>query len=184
MKRAQRAVPVVGLMGLPGAGKSRLARHLAGELNWSVLDRDRLRQERFPDTASDRKSRQVAEAIMADRLASMLRRGQPAILDGMTLARQAARDRWAALSQREGGDWRVLYLACSRNTAVARVEADRRAGRHPATDRNANLVDAVAARLELPGSAEPALTVHAPLDLPAILRWLRQPPATDIDRRG
>lgn len=163
---------VLGLMGVPGAGKSHLATRLIRETGWVLLNRDQARHNRFPDGRSDRAATDTAEAILAEQLRQTIAAGHSLVLDGMTLARRSDRCRWADRAYRAGGIWRLVFLDCPLETAISRVEADRKTGRHPATDRNISLVRAVAKRLEPPGNDEPALVLQEGNPPEGVLEWL------------
>lgn len=159
-------------MGLPGAGKSCLAARLLQATGWSLLDRDRLRQQCFPDGRCDRPATRATEQMLARQITEQVVAGRSLILDGMTLARRVDRLQWARQVQRAGGEWRVVFLDCTVKTAAERVEADRMAGRHPAGDRDAALVQAVAKRLERPERDEPVRVLGETEGAEAILDWL------------
>ncbi len=149
---------VIGLCGLPGAGKSHLARQLAEHAGWLLLDRDRIRAELF-GARSDSAATRAAEQAMATCMVESLYAGRAVILDGMTLARGVDRRHWARAAQAAGGQWVLLYLDCPLALARERVAADRDRGGHPAPDRDPALVERVAARLETPGPEESPLVL-------------------------
>lgn len=165
---------MLGLMGIPGAGKSHLARRLSRELGWTLLDRDRIRAIHFPDADANEESRRLAERILMEEAGVRIQDGAPVILDGMTLARRSTRRRWEAFARGLGAEWRVIFLDTPLAIAIRRVRADRAAARHPAGDRDETLVRQVADRLVVPQAEEPALHTTAP-DIATIRRWLEQP---------
>ncbi|WP_406672698.1 AAA family ATPase [Natronospira sp.] len=148
--QAENRLIVAALCGLPGAGKSRIAATLAEASGWPILDRDQIRAKHFPDGRVDREATREAEAIMTRQLAELLTQGRSVILDGMTLARAERRREWAQFVHDRGGLWRLLFVECPLPTAIARVEEDHATGRHAASDRNADLVRAVANHFEPP----------------------------------
>jgi predicted kinase len=171
MKRSQAPI-VIGLMGLPGAGKSRLAMHLVESTGWTLLDRDRLRRELFPDGRFDQTATRKAEEAMDRRMAEAVAAGRHLIMDGMTLARRRDRLRWAEWVRLAGGQWRLLFLDCPVDTAISRVREDREKSRHPAGNRDENLVREVAARLEHPDRDEEAMILRGRDCARAVLAWL------------
>ena len=77
---ARRTVVLVG--GLPGSGKTTLARAIGAELGWIVLSSDAARRDLAP--GAERYSRQTMEAVYADlfrQARDQLRRGASVVLD-------------------------------------------------------------------------------------------------------
>lgn len=145
---------VIALCGLPGAGKSTLAAALARSTDFVVLDRDMLRTE-FPHAGyAPADKRLLNELVRARMLANLLAR-RDVVLDGMTLARESDRARFAETARRAGADWLLVWLDCDPETARSRLARD---PSHPAVDREPALVDAVLARFEPPADA---LRIHA-----------------------
>lgn len=177
--RVDRRLPVtlmtqlLGLMGLPGAGKSWLARELSKQLAWPILDRDRIRNQLFPESGASDTAKGAAENALIERMAVHLMAGDSVILDGMTLATHGTRRQWDAAARRVGAEWRLVFLDVPVELACRRVQADRAAGRHPAPDRDERLVRTVASRLERPAHNEAALRVTGS-DTRAIVQWLQQ----------
>lgn len=173
MNSQQTEPPVVlGLMGLPGAGKSHMAARLVRMTGWILLNRDRIRLDHFPDGRYDRAATETAATIMANCLDHEISAGRNLILDGMTLTRRADRRRWADRTHQAGGEWRLIFLDCPLDTAIRRVEADRRTGRHPAGDRDADLVRSVGERLDYPADYEKACVLHEGEGADDVLAWL------------
>ena len=131
--------------GLPGAGKSELARRLVQASGWSLLDRDEIREQRHPGDAGDA-ARLDADQHLLRRVAVGLRAGLNLIIDGKSFAR--ARDRFSLDETVEEAGGRLLWcwLEVPVDIAIARVEAQGSA--HRARDRDAALVGLVAARFE------------------------------------
>lgn len=150
---------LVVLCGLPGSGKSALARELARRCDAPVFDKDRVRDALFgPDHVAYSKEQDAfcCELLRAAALWSRDRAGASlAILDGRTYTRRADVEELVAFAAAEGLELRLVECVCSAATARARIE--RSAGEHPAADRRPELVDAVAARAE--PIAEPRLVV-------------------------
>jgi predicted kinase len=136
---------VLALMGLPGAGKSTLARLLAESTRWPILNRDEIRAERSPGDASVA-ARLDADAILLRRVGSGVRAALNLIVDGKSFA--SAADRWALAEAVDdaGGQLQWCWLDLPPELAIARIDAERA---HP----TASLVSAVAARFEPPDSA-------------------------------
>ncbi len=140
---------VVALMGIPGAGKSTVARHLLAALPLHGIDRDAIRAALFPRCEFTAAEKDAANAAVLAALEANCRLGRASLVDGMTFARasdlDALRDRVVAAG------FRLLpvFLDCPPEIACARVTAQT-GGAHPAGDRSAALVTAVAARFDAP----------------------------------
>ena len=94
---------VVVMMGLPGTGKSTLARELARALGGVVLSKDDLRASAFPEAVRDYSEEQddLAMEMVYQAAGYVLRQysGMPVILDGRTFSREKQVRRvlaWAA----------------------------------------------------------------------------------------
>lgn len=131
--------------GLPGAGKSELARRLALASGWSLVDRDEIREQAHPGDASEA-VRVEADRQLYKRVGIGLRVGLNLIVDGKTFARRHDRMELEEIAADAGG--RVLWclLDVPIELAIARVQAQGDA--HPARDRDETLVRDVAARFE------------------------------------
>lgn len=125
------------LAGLPGTGKSTLARLLAGRLGGVVLDKDQVRAAMFPGTAVDYSDAQNALAMRALYAAAdylTVHQGPPFVfVDGRTFTREAQRLEAIEAARRAGAAWRLLLLRCTEAVARRRLAAP--APEHPALDR-------------------------------------------------
>lgn len=139
------------LIGLPGAGKSTLARALAPHLGAVIVDRDAIRAALFPGRPVDAQVTAAANAHMEAALRHHLRAGRCVIADGRSLASATQRLRLARLARACGARCREIWLDVPLPVAIARVEVTRSV--HPASDRDAALVRAIAARFEVPHAA-------------------------------
>jgi len=158
---------LVLMAGLPGAGKSTLARHLAGALGAVVLDKDVIRAALFPPSEIVYSTEQddFCMGVMLD-TAEYLFRSRPnryVILDGRTFSRTYQRDACAAAACRWGVAFKVIECVCSRESARARLGRDVRQGRHVAANRDFALYLSVADRYE--SISQPKLVVDTDQDI-------------------
>ena len=145
------ACVVVIVVGLPGAGKSALAAHLASTFGLRRVCRDALRAAMFPRCRYTPTEKRAALRAVLLAVEVNLALGESTVVDGMTLSRERDRAKFAELAARAGATLVTLWLDAPPALARARVAAD--AGNHPAGDRDAALVDAVQERFEAPAGA-------------------------------
>lgn len=142
---------VVGLVGLPGAGKSSVAVHLAAALGMRRACRDAIRAAMFPEcrwTPTEKRAA-LRGVLLATEVNLAL--GESTVVDGMTLSRERDRAKLVEVATRMGALPVFLWLDLPAALARARVAAD--AAAHPAGDRSPALVDAVAEGFEPPTGA-------------------------------
>lgn len=162
---------VVALMGLPGAGKSEVARMLEREFGLRVVSRDAIRAAMFPRCEHSFAEKQAAlhGVVLAVEINGLL--GASSVIDGVTFSRMEDRRRVSELARRQGLALRYLMLDCPLELARERVLRELGGPAHPAADRNAALVEAVAARFAPPPGD--ALHIDASLPRDEVLRLAR-----------
>src|ERR1700678_1187451 len=103
--------------GLPGTGKSTLARALAGPLDAAILDKDRVRGALFPGAFTDYSSQQdqlcMRAMLAAAAYLTELRRVPFIFFDGRTFSTWAQRDEVLQAAEGAGARWRILHVTCA-----------------------------------------------------------------------
>ena len=155
---------IVAPMGLPGAGKSTVARFLVETLGLWHVDRDRIRHAMFPHCSYREAELHAGGEAAWLALEANCRLGVGSVLDGMTLSRSVDRNRLGSIADRHGFSVLPLFVDCPLTVARERVRADAAGGRHTAADRVPALVDAVADRFEPPPAHAARLDGALPLD--------------------
>lgn len=141
---------VVATMGLPGAGKSVVARAIETELGLRRICRDRIRAAMFPNCNYSFIEKRAAyrSLLLALEINCMLRAGS--VIDGMTFSRRSELDRVAEIAARHRIATIPVLVECPPDLARQRVARDLATGRHVALDRTPETVNDVLARREPP----------------------------------
>jgi predicted kinase len=136
------------MAGLPGTGKTTLARALADHFSGGVLNKDEIRAAVFAPQDIEYSTEQddVVQKLMLEAAEFLLRKNPERLvfLDGRTFSRRYQIDRVLELANRLNQSWRILECACSDEAAQRRLAE---AG-HPAKDRDFQLYLRVKARFE------------------------------------
>ncbi len=143
---------IVMMAGLPGTGKSTLARELAVRASGRVLSKDEIRHAIFQPEEIEYSTRQddYCLRIMVETAGYLLVRdaGRVIFLDGRPFSRRYQIENVIAAADSIGQPWRILECVCSEETARHRLAADTEGGIHPAGNRDFQLYAAVKARFE------------------------------------
>ena len=134
---------IVIMAGLPGTGKSTLARALAQCLPGTVLDKDSIRRALFEPAYVEYSLSQddFCGEIMLQTAAYLLSKHSAlhVLLDGRTFSRRYQRDRVIEFSSQVGTTWATLECVCSEATALRRIAEATAANNHFAANRGPEL---------------------------------------------
>jgi len=140
------------MAGLPGTGKTTLARELARHTNGRVLSKDEFRHSLFTAEEIEYSSRQDDFVLQITlQTAGYLLERDPArriFLDGRPFSRRYQIENVVAAAHSLHQPWRILECVCSDKIARQRLESDAGSGAHPAGNRNFQLYLEVKARFE------------------------------------
>lgn len=143
---------IVVMAGLPGTGKSTLARELAVRTGGRVVSKDDIRHAIFADAEIEYSTRQddFCLQLMLQTAGYLLERNRSrqVYLDGRTFSRRYQIANVLAAADSMHQPWRILECACSEETARKRLAWDEQNDAHPAGNRNFELYLAVKARFE------------------------------------
>ena len=156
---------LIALAGLPGAGKSTLAKGLQARLHAEIVSRDTIRMAEFPEW-DDRAAKRAAFEIVRLDVSLLLRTGATVVVDGATLATRAERRELHELAASIGVPFVLLWLDLPPEVAAERIAHDR----HEApADRTPCLAHAVAGRFEPPLGEDGVVTLDARASASALL---------------
>ena len=143
---------IVLMAGLPGSGKSTIARELAARTGGRVLSKDVFRHAIFSPAEIEYSSRQddFCQQLMLETAGYLLSRDPSRIIffDGRTFSRRYQIENALTLAASLQKPWRILECVCLEETARRRLEADAASGAHAAGNRDYQLYLAVKARFE------------------------------------
>ena len=159
---------IVLMAGLPGSGKTSLARELAARTSGRVMSKDDIRHAIFSAEEIEYTLRQddFCVQVMLE-IAAYLLRQEPSrviILDGRPFSRSYQIENVRALAASLHQPWRILECVCSEETARRRLEDDAAGSIHPAGNRNYDLYLEVKARFEAITFAKTVIDTGQPLE--------------------
>lgn len=134
------------IAGLPGTGKTHLARGIARLRRGALrLSRDEVRAEMFDPVAYTESEKSAAFEEMLRRAREHLVR-EDVILEGMPFSRRSERDAARRLAEEVGADFELILCVCPDEVALARIASQK--PEHPADDRSESLYFEVKSRFE------------------------------------
>lgn len=122
------SVTLVAVCGLPGVGKSTVARQVAERVGAEVLRTDVVRKELFEDPGyTDEETAAVYDELLA-RAADRLAAGESVVLDA-TFKTRARREEVRDLAERFDAEFRLVHVVCEESVVRRRI-----AGREGVSD--------------------------------------------------
>jgi predicted kinase len=163
--------------GLPGTGKSTLARVLSERLGAAVLDKDRVRGALFPGELTDFSTEQdqLCMRAMVEAAIYLTERGRTKYIffDGRPFSKPAQIEEVLRAAAGAGARWRILHLTCEDAVAEGRLSAHDTS--HPAQNRDPALYRRIKQGFEpiLQAKLEVDTTLGIDTQLEAVEGYLR-----------
>ena len=169
---------VVIMAGLPGCGKSTLAREVARRIGGVVINKDAIRPALFPPERIEYSAGQddFCQEVMLQTAEYLLTRSPrlSIFLDGRTFSQRYQRERVFEFCESIGVRCVVIECVCSEQTALERIAADLKRDDHPAKNRTPDLYRSVKETWQAIEGEKLMIDTEGPLDscANAAVEWL------------
>ncbi len=155
----------LALIGLPGAGKTTLAKNLAVEISGlRIVSRDLIREAMFDPCTFSQEEKQAAFRSLRLAQEAIWQRPESTVIDGTCFSEIGPLDCVAADTKKSGVRLVKMNCQCPVDVAKQRVEIDRQLDAHPAKDRDAGLVAKVNERFFDVPASYPAIDMTQPVE--------------------
>ncbi len=159
---------IILMAGLPGTGKSALARELAARTGGRVISKDEVRHTIFQSDEIEYSSRQddLCLGIMLQVAEFLFEqdRDRKVFLDGRPFSRRYQIENVLTAADRLHQSWRILECVCSEETACARLRKDADQQSHSARNRDEQLYAEVQSRFEAITYPKTVIDTDQPLE--------------------
>ncbi|MDP8968763.1 MAG: AAA family ATPase [Actinomycetota bacterium] len=161
-----RSLGAVVLLGLPGAGKTTLARALAARCGARLVSRDEIRSAMFRPCSFSDAEKAAAFSALLGAVTTNCSLGEVSIVEGMPFSRPGEYEAVAAAAAAQGRSALPILLRIDPAVAAERIAAQRSPGQALPADRDPALPFAVHARFREPPPSTLELDARAdPLEL-------------------